>query len=412
MARPRQDGLPSKPTNKIKLTDAAVRGLKPQADRFYLVWDLKLSGLAIAIHPTGRKVWKAIYSFHGKPRWLTIGKADLINVDKARKLAAEILLKVTVGIDVQAERAASRGHGTFEELATRYREEYAKKNNKSWMQSDALVQKNLLPSWAKLRAAEITRSDVKLLLSKIKSASVATQARHAASAIFSWAIKEEIAGVKANPCYRVDTEESESRERVLSDSEIPRFWQAFDDAGYLHSLALKLILLTGQRPGEVLRMHRQHIEDGWWTLPGKPIPELGWRGTKNAQTHRVWLPKSAQAIIAELDSAGLLFASARGAIIQLATPMQKICRALGVPGATPHDLRRTHGTLITGLGFGRDAMNRIQNHKQGGIASVYDRHHYSDENKRIMEAVAARITQLVEGIPDNVITGKKFGART
>jgi hypothetical protein len=56
-------------------------------------------------------------------------------------------------------------------------------------------------------------------------------------------------------------------------------------------------------------------------------------------------------------------------------------------------------------------MNRIQNHKQGGIASVYDRHHYSDENKRIMEAVAARIVQLVEGIPDNVIAGKKFGAR-
>jgi hypothetical protein len=111
MARPRQDGLPSKPTNKIKLTDAAVRKLRPQGDRFYLVWDLKLSGLAIAVHPTGKKVWKAIYSFHGKPRWLTIGKADLIDVDQARKLAAEILLKVTVGIDVQAERQASRDQG-------------------------------------------------------------------------------------------------------------------------------------------------------------------------------------------------------------------------------------------------------------------------------------------------------------
>jgi integrase len=411
LARPRQDGRPSKPTNKIKLTDAAVRPLKPQGGRFYLVWDLKLSGLAIAVHPTGKKVWKCIYSFDGKPRWLTIGKADLLNVDEARELAAEILLKVTIGIDVAAERQASRDHGTFEELATRYREEYAKKKNKSWMQADALVTKNLLPKWAKLRAAEITRSDVKLLLSKMKSASVATQTLRAASAIFSWAIKEEIAGVKANPCQRVDTVESESRERVLSDTELPRFWKAFDDAGYLHGLALKLILILGQRPGEVLRMHRRHIEDGWWTLPGAPVPELGWKGTKNAQTHRVWLPKPAQAILEELDGEGLLFVGARGAIIALAEPMRKISKELGVPGATPHDLRRTHGTLITGLGFGRDAMNRIQNHKQGGIASVYDRHHYSDENKRIMEAVAARIVQLVEGIPDNVIAGKKFGAR-
>src|SRR5262249_8283262 len=48
--------------------------------------------------------------------------------------------------------------------------------------------------------------------------------------------------------------------------------------------------------------------------------------------------------------------------------------------ATPHDLRRTHGGTITKLGFGREAMNRIQNHKEGGIASVYDRFEYSDSD--------------------------------
>jgi hypothetical protein len=48
-------------------------------------------------------------------------------------------------------------------------------------------------------------------------------------------------------------------------------------------------------------------------------------------------------------------------------------------------------STVTALGFGRDAMNRIQNHKEGGIASVYDRHHYAEENQRIMEAVAARL---------------------
>ena len=42
-------------------------------------------------------------------------------------------------------------------------------------------------------------------------------------------------------------------------------------------------------------------------------------------------------------------------------------------------------------------MNRVQNHKEGGIASVYDRHGYSDENKRVMESVAAHIIGLAEG---------------
>ena len=42
-------------------------------------------------------------------------------------------------------------------------------------------------------------------------------------------------------------------------------------------------------------------------------------------------------------------------------------------------------------------MNRIQNHREGGIADVYDRHEYAEENKRVMEAVAARLLALAQG---------------
>ena len=42
-------------------------------------------------------------------------------------------------------------------------------------------------------------------------------------------------------------------------------------------------------------------------------------------------------------------------------------------------------------------MNRIQNHKEGGIASVYDRFEYSEENKRVMESVAAHLLMLARG---------------
>jgi hypothetical protein len=56
---------------------------------------------------------------------------------------------------------------------------------------------------------------------------------------------------------------------------------------------------------------------------------------------------------------------------------------------------------MTGLGFGRDALNRVTNHREGGIASVYDRHGYADENKRVMESVAAKIMALVKGRADD-----------
>jgi hypothetical protein len=38
--------------------------------------------------------------------------------------------------------------------------------------------------------------------------------------------------------------------------------------------------------------------------------------------------------------------------------------------------------------------------RQGGIGSVYDRHEYADENRKIMEAVAAKIIGIVEGKAD------------
>ena len=108
-------------------------------------------------------------------------------------------------------------------------------------------------------------------------------------------------------------------------------------------------------------------------------------------------------LLAEIDGEGSVFDHPR-----LDDAMRAICAKLGVSEkVTPHDLRRTNGTTITALGFGRDAMNRIQNHKEGGIASVYDRHQYADENKRIMEAAAARILALVYGkIGENVL---RFG---
>jgi integrase len=78
--------------------------------------------------------------------------------------------------------------------------------------------------------------------------------------------------------------------------------------------------------------------------------------------------------------------------------MRELCAELAAPRATPHDLRRTFSSTVTRLNFGRDSMNRVTNHKEGGIADVYDRHQYADENKRVMEAVARQILSAATGV--------------
>src|SRR5690349_19771484 len=116
--------------NKVRLTDVYVANLKPQ-DRAFLVWDLDTEGLALCVQPTGRKSWKAIYAFHGRTRWYTLGKCNaIIGLAEARRRAKKVLLEVANDIDPQANRMAGRSTGTFEELAARYVEEYAKKRNK------------------------------------------------------------------------------------------------------------------------------------------------------------------------------------------------------------------------------------------------------------------------------------------
>jgi integrase len=393
------------PPRKRQLTELFVKKLKPE-QRAFLVWDSKQHGLALQVQPTGSQAWKAIYSFHGRPRWLHLGDANAIGLADARVLAAETMLAVARGGDPAAEKKAQRGSGTFAELAKRYVEEHAKRENKSWRQGEALVRRYVLPRWGKLQSATLARADVKAMMRSIDAPVLANQTLAAVSAIFSWALREEI--LPANPCKLVGRNPVQSRERVLSASELPQFWAAFGEMG-LQGAALKAILLTGQRPGEVIHMRREHIVDGWWEMPGAPVPTLGWPGTKNAQSHRVWLPKPAREIIDSAATTGFVFAGPRGRPVgDLQLAMRDLCRKLGITDtARPHDLRRTHGTTITGLSFGRDAMNRIQNHREGGIGSVYDRHKYAGENTKIMEAVATRIVVLAEGREAGVVVAFK-----
>lgn len=385
MARPRADGTPARPINKRKLNDLYVSTCKP-GERDQLIWDLKQPGLVLCIRSTGRKSFKTIYRHHGRSRWLHHGDIRSIGLADARRLTAKIMLDVIEGKDPAAERKAQRLTGTFADLAIQYVELWASKHNKSWRQAEALVRRHLLPPWGKLKANSISRTDVRAMMVRIEAPIVANQVLAAASAIFAWAIKQEILTV--NPVVGVDRNPTMGRERILSDAEIKLLWPRLDPA-------LKLILLSAQRPGEVASMQAAHLIDGFWQMPGKPVGD--WPGTKNARDHRVALSEPAR------DLTKAHFAKQVGASTS-AKRLRTAVAELGLENVTPHDLRRTALSTITGLGFGRDAMDRIANHKTNSVTDIYDRHSYAIEDQRIMAAVGRHILALVDGeAPSNVV---------
>ena len=394
MPRSRRDGTPAREPNRRRLTEALAKTVRGDSTRVVVYWDTIQRGLALSVQPSGHRAWKCVYTIRGRgARWYHLGNARAITLADARKLASKILYQVAEGADPHADRRALRGRGSFEQVAGRYVEEYAKKKNKSWRQADALVRRYLLPRWARLDIGNIKRADVKAAMAVIAAPVLANQVLAAASAIFSWAVRQEI--IPANPCSGVEKNDTTSRDRVLSDSELVAFWPHL-------SAPLRMVLLTGQRPGEVAHLHREHVvDDRWWTMPGAPDPKTSWPGTKNAQSHRIWLSEP----VRELAPAVIATPMRRG---QMQQDMREICAKLEVgEKVTPHDLRRTFCSKVTALGFGRDAMNRVTNHKDGGIADVYDRHNYADENKKIMEAVARHIVAIAEG-RSNVV---ELGAR-
>jgi integrase len=419
MARQRSD------PRRRKLDALFVKNVQPD-DKRTLYWDTLQKGLALQVTPAGAKTYKLIYRFHGRPRWYTIGSVDAIGLKEAREIARDKMADVVKGTDVQTERATARKAGTFGDLAQRYIEEHAKLKLKSWRQSDYKIRAYLLPRWRNLNVVAITRADVQARINHITnngSPIAANQALAQAGAIFAWAIKKGVVDLPANPAHGIERNATHRRERVLSEAELPLLCQAFDDVDPVRASALRLILLTGQRPGELQHMCWEHIDigehrltddngttytvsGGWWSLPGAPDTATGWPGTKNGQSHRVWLSDPARAILVELESdnrSGFVFGGSRGKSIGgLDAVMRELSVRLGFKDTVrPHDLRRTHGTMITGLGFTRDQMNRIQNHKDGGIASVYDRHSYAHEARVIQEAVRSRFLALYTSNKNN-----------
>jgi len=94
-----------RPPNKRKLTDQFINGVSSESRS--IVWDTKLAGFAVAVYPTGKKVFKCIYPFAGRTRWFTVGRSDKIDLKDARQLAAKALLRVAGGEDPQALRRRS-----------------------------------------------------------------------------------------------------------------------------------------------------------------------------------------------------------------------------------------------------------------------------------------------------------------
>lgn len=205
--------------------------------------------------------------------------------------------------------------------------------------------------------------------------------------------------ITVHPLQWIDKPAGEEapRKRYLEDDEIRTLWPYFDQLRPNPRDILKLILLTAQRPGEVMAMRWEDVD----------LKEALWKmhGTKNGSSHLVPLSKPVIEILeAREKGAEWVFSSsynrAKGAKTGHAKTQKEARRKLaqmsGITGWTSHDLRRTARTIMSRLQIKQHIRERVLNHAQQGVAGVYDQYDYIQEKADALDKLARELMRVVE----------------
>jgi integrase len=242
----------------------------------------------------------------------------------------------------------------------------------------------VLPKIGKRKAAQVTKREIIFVIEEVaqRGPTQANRVLAVTRKMFNFAVEKDI--LSFSPCYGVkQVAKEKAKDRNLSAAEIKTFWGKLETAKMSEPIrcALRLILITAQRPGEVLSIEAKEIDASWWTISGEKA--------KNATPHRVPLSSIAVATLPGADS-GHLFTSPRGEgkhihVNALAHAIRRNKEHFDIDHFTPHDLRRTAATQMRQLGVDRFTVSRILNHVDREITATYDRYSHDKEKRQALE---------------------------
>lgn len=419
--------------------DAMVKALKPMEGKRQEIPDPKTSGLAIRVTPTGVKTWAFRYrNAVNRQCRVTLGRYPMITLAEARLKAKLLVGEVASNKDPVAERKkekarlAAEALRTFDGLAIAYfndaamglHRRNAQPKRESTLSGECRVfEKYVKPAFGSVALSDLTKADIQAFVSK-QSRRAPSNGRHCRNIIrqmLSYAVRREL--VPANIALDIQVPAAKSRDRVLTDDELRSFWKACEKPSEVEGLqlsiemgiALRLACVTLQRGGEVCGMHTGEVnfDEKLWTIPASRM--------KTKRIHVVPLSDEAIKMIKyaiALNGDGYLFPSPRDKQKHIdrrafTRAMSRICDAMGIENATPHDLRRTGATNLTSerVGIPRFIVSQVLGHSgdTGGGAAVtgtYDRNDYLKEKRRALNAWSIRLIEIVseEMAEQNVIS--------
>jgi len=260
-----------KPSKTQNLTKTRVAELTPRAHQQYVAWDTAPRGFGVRVSPGGTQTFVLKYrNAYGRVRWKTYGRAGDVTIEQARRLAFIDIGHVKAGKDPLELIDAARGAATLSDVADRFLEEHVESRRSSatlrtYRQAIDVV---IRPRLGARAIAELTATDVAKLHHTLRA--TPTQANRVVavlSALCGWAVRARY--LTSNPCLKaVEKYRERPRKRYLTPAEFRRLGAAlrvgerYKRITPAAATAIRLILFTGMRVGEVLGLRRRavHLE--------------------------------------------------------------------------------------------------------------------------------------------------------
>jgi integrase len=389
----------------MKLNAKEIAAYEPPAGKDHIVFDSELAGFGLR-YRNGRKTWVFQYAFGSGERRvnarMTLGEYPALPPAKARDTAEELYAKVRLGQHPAAEKRANRDEhrNTFGRLVSGYLAFQKTEVRPSTYVVAELYLNRYANALHGLAASAVDRKKIAELLETIgknNGAVSANRARSALSAMFSWAMRRGLHD--SNPVIGTEKRKERSRHRVLSDTELYKIWNALGANDY--DDILRLLLLTGQRAGEIggLRWSEIDFDEGLISLPAQR--------TKNGQPHSFPMSKPVRDILkARPHKREFVFGRGNGGFSgwngDTKRKLDGHIAGAGpsLPHWTIHDLRRTFATGLQRLGIRLEVTEAILNHvsgSRGGVTGIYQRHDWATERRAALDAWAAHVLAAVSG---------------
>jgi hypothetical protein len=126
-----------------------------------------LECFGLRVHPSGRRVYVCAYRVNQRKRLATLGRADALSLDQARKKAMTYLAKAANHEDPQADSDEQRQLKTVAELVSAYVENHAKKKKKTWKADESALQLRILPTLGTRLAVNLASADIEAIHSQV-----------------------------------------------------------------------------------------------------------------------------------------------------------------------------------------------------------------------------------------------------